>query len=146
MKHYNCQGTCTAGATKSAIHLLPTTAVRPLVYEVIIGSAATPAAQAALWSFSRTTAAGTGSPGTIVKFDPAEPDSVCTVAINHSVEPTYSGGSVLAIPLNQQGSFNWKANVDAEIVLPASASAGGGLQAFTSTGTAVHQVSLMWKE
>lgn len=145
-RRYNILLDCTAGANKTAVHILPTTGVRPEIYEIILGSAATPAAQAAHWTLERTTAAGSGTSRTPVNMDPADPASVCTCAVSHTVEPTYSGGSALTIPLNQQGSFNWKANPGAEIVVAQSASAGAGLKTFTSTGTAVHLGSFMWAE
>lgn len=143
---YNLAGNVTVGADKTAVHIVPTTAIRPAIYEFIIGCQSTPAAQAAYWTFQRSSAAGTGTGVTPTIFDPANPASLCTGTANHSAEPTYAGGSCITIGLNQQGTFNWKANPGLEIVLPASGTAGGGMKTSTSTGTALHAVSMMWIE
>lgn len=146
-RNYYVNGFCTSGVDKSAVELVTTTAIRPKVYEIMVSCSATPASQAALWQFKRHTGTGTGTGQTVNKMDPADPTALVTAKVNNTVEPTYTAGDIpWELAVNQQASFDWKANPGREIVLAASATAGGGLKTSTSTGTAVHQGSLSWEE
>lgn len=49
-RNYSANGFCTAGTAKTAVELVTTTAVRPKIYELIMGCAAAPASQAAKWA------------------------------------------------------------------------------------------------
>jgi hypothetical protein len=146
-RNYHGAGFATIGTDKSAIGVLPTAAIRPKIFEIIIGSAATPAAQAALWVFQTFSADGTGTTWTPIKLDPADPASLVTNLVNYSVEPTYTANSILwRMALNQQATFDFKTNAGKELVLAASATAGGGIKTTQSTGTAIHFVSAFWEE
>jgi len=146
-RNYYGNGFCTAGTNKSALELLTTAAVRPKIYEVMVGCSAAPASQAALWQVQRHTATGTGTALTAVKVDPADPAALVTCKTNNSVEPTVTAADVpWELALNQQATFDWHANPGKEIVLAASATAGATLKTSTSTGTAVHQGSMYWEE
>ena len=146
-RSYHAHGVVTVGANKTAITLIGTAAIRPKVYEMIIGCPATPAAQAALWAFQLLTAGGTGTAFTPMAVDPGDPAALSAIATNHSVEPTYTANAFLwELPLNQQATFDWKANAGKELTLAASATAGGGLRTLSSTGTAVHDCSMFWDE
>lgn len=144
---YYANGSCTAGTDKTAVEVVTTAAVRPKIYELLVGCSATPASQAALWQFKRHTGTGTGTALTAVKVEPADPAALVTCKVNNSAEPTYTANDIpWELSLNQQATFNWKANPGREIVLAASATAGGGVKTSTSTGTAVHQASVFWEE
>ena len=146
-RSYYMNGFCTAGTNKTAAELVTTTAIRIKVYEVIIGCSAAPASEAAAWHLQRHTATGTGTAQTPAKTEPADPAALCGGKVNMSAEGTYTAGDVaLELALNQQATFDWKANPGREIVMAASATAGCGLKTSTSTGTAVHQGSLYWEE
>lgn len=146
-RNYYLNGFCTAGANKTAVELVTTTAVRPKIYEILVGCSATPASQAAAWHLQRHSATGTGTAQTASKVDPADPAALVTAKVNNSAEPTYTAGEVMwELALNQQATFNWKANPGRELTLAASATAGAGIKTSTSTGTAVHQASLYWEE
>ena len=146
-RNYYLNGFCTAGTNKTAVELVTTTAIRPKIYEIMVGCAAAPASQAAAWNFQRHTASGTGTAQTPAKVDPADPAAVMLAEVNHSVEPTYTAGEVMwELGLNQQATFDWKANPGRELTLAASATAGAGIKTLSSTGTAVHQASLYWEE
>ena len=146
-RNYYANGLVTAGADKTAVELVTTTAVRPKIYEILVGCSAAPASQAAKWGLQRHTGTGTGTALTAVKVDPADPAALVTCKTNNSAEPTATAGDIpWELSLNQQASFNWKANPGREITLAASATAGAALKTITSTGTAVHQGSLYWEE
>lgn len=145
-RNYNSYGVVTAGANKTAVTLISAATIRPKIYELLIGCAATPAAQAALWALQRLTAEGTGTAFTPVAEDNADPASLASSATNHSVEPTYTANAYLFIQaLNQQASWSERFTPGAEPTLPASTN-GAGLRTISSTGTAVHNCSLMWSE
>ena len=146
-RNYYANGFCTAGANKTALELVTTTAVRPKIYEIMVGCSAAPASQAALWQMQRHTASGTGTALTPVKVEPADPAALITCETNHSAEPTYTAADIpWELALNQQATFDWKANPGREITLAASATAGAGVKTSTSTGTAIHQASVYWEE
>lgn len=146
-RNYYMNGFCTAGVNKTAAELVTTTAIRVKIYEVMIGCSATPASQAAAWHLQRHTATGTGTAQTPSLVDPGDPAALCGGKVNMSAEGTYTAGQVmLELALNQQATFDWKANPGRELTLAASATAGAGLKTSTSTGTAVHQGSLYWEE
>ncbi len=104
--------------------------IRPRIYEFSIGSAATPADQAAAYHLERYTAAGTSTAVVPQALDPADPASLlaATTGENHSVEPTYTAAAILMdIPVNQRATYRWFAVPGGEIVMPATAANGIGL-------------------
>lgn len=108
-------------------------------YDIMFGSEATPADAALLFTAQRCSAAGTGSAVTPQPLDPADAATEADAAENHTIEPTYTaGGIMLNIPVNQRATFRWACSPGAEIVTPATAANGLGIQTDTiSTGTPV---------
>ena len=137
MKKYSVVGVDAGGAApQTLINVIGSTSVRPRVYEYVVGSAATPADQTATVVLGRTTAAGTaGSSPTPQPLDNAEVAAVCTAAITHSAEPTYSSTFLYQVPVNQRASWRWVAAPDSEIIGTASSSNGLGLKRHAATGT-----------
>jgi hypothetical protein len=123
-------GTMTADATRPR---------RLRVYDAIVGSEATPADAAILWTFRRCTAAGTSTGVTPQNLDPASAATEYDAGENHTIEPTYTAGAILLnIALNQRATFRWVAAPGGELVMPATASNGFGIETDTiSTGTPV---------
>lgn len=123
-------GTVTADATRPR---------RIRLYDVTFGSEATPADAAILWTFQRCSAAGTSTGVTPVNLDPASSATEADAGENHTIEPTYTASTIfLNFPLNQRATFRWVAAPGGEIVMPATASNGFGIQTDTiSTGTPV---------
>jgi hypothetical protein len=112
------------------------------VYDLVVGSEATPADNAFLWQAQRCTTAGTATAVTPQPLDPADAAAVSAAAENHTVDPTLTANAVLlSLPLNQRASFRWVAAPGGELVIPATASNGiairtptaGGLVAVSST-------------
>ena len=148
-RNYYVNGSCTAGTNKTAVELVTATTVRAKIYEIMVGCSAAPASQAAAWHLQRHTGTSGGSTTTQTPalLDPADPVSLLAAKVNLSAEATYTAGQVVwELALNQQATFDWKANPGREFTLAASATAGAGLKTSTSTGTAVHQGSLYWEE
>jgi hypothetical protein len=131
------QDTNTAATTQVGITSAAT--VRPRIYDIIVGSDATPADNAAEYNLQRYTAAGTSTSFTPVALDPADPASLSSAGFNHSVEPTYTANAILLEwAQNQRATFRWVAAPGGEIVLPATAANGAGIQTITVAGSAVN--------
>jgi len=107
-------------------------------YDVIVGSEAAPADNAFLYIFQRCTALGTSTAVTPTQLDPADAATESDAGENHTVEPTYTANLVLlALPLNQRATFRWVAPPGGELVYPATASNGIGVQTPTSSAVAI---------
>lgn len=137
---YSVSGPNASGsATKTLVAIISATTVRPRIYDVVLGSQASPADQAAQYAVSRFTAVGTaGSNPTPLPVDPADVASITTAGITHSAEPTYTASNdVLVIPMNQRATFRWVASPGFELVAPATANAGLGLRLVAATAAMV---------
>src|SRR5882757_6833051 len=98
-------------------------------YDIIVGSEAAPADNAFLYIFQRCTALGTSTAVTPSPLDPADAVTESDAGENHTVEPTYTANLVLlALPLNQRATFRWVAPQGGELVYPATAGNGIGVQ------------------
>ena len=114
--------------TKSLLGLTGATTIRPNVYDLYLGSSATPADNAILWYIQRYTAAGTSTAVTPSALDPADPAATSTAGQNHTVEPTYTAGAILFhLALNQRASVRAALDPMAPMVVPATANNGLGL-------------------
>lgn len=112
--------------TKTLLGLTSTTAIRPGIYDLYIGSSATPADNAILWYIQRSTAAGTSTAVTPTALDPGDPAATATAGQNHTVEPTYTAGAILFhLALNQRATH--RAILDPNGALMAPATANNGL-------------------
>ena len=147
-RRYSGYGSDTNTAATSQISLTSTAAIRPRIYDFIVGSAATPADNAGEWVWRRTTAAGTSTAFTPVALDPGDPAAAGLVGVNHSVEPTYTAAAdLLHFAINQRATFRWVAAPLGELILPATAAAGAGLLAVSVGGSAVaYQYQVFWEE
>lgn len=129
-------------STSAALGSMTADSTRPRrlrVYDVIVGSEATPADAAILWTFRRCSAAGTSTSVTPQNLDPASATTEYDAGENHTVEPTFTAAAILLnIPLNQRATFRWVAAPGGELVMPATAANGFGIETDTiSTGTPV---------
>jgi hypothetical protein len=111
---------------------------RARLYDVLVGSEGSPADNAFLYVFQRFTAAGTSTGVTPRNLDPADATTEFDAGQNHTVEPTYTaGGELLFIPVNQRATMRWVAAPGCELVIPATASNGIGIQTPTSSAVVV---------
>lgn len=136
-----CDGVAAqSSATVPQAQIVATTAVRPKIYDLMLGSASTPADQAASWVIKRSTTASTG--GTAVTpspIDPGDPASTSTAM----VAPTMSAPTLTVVLLawaqNQRATFRWVAAPGKELVCPATAN--NGLTLMNPTLTSAFNIS-----
>lgn len=131
-------------STTASVGSITADATRPRrfrLYDILVGSEASPADNAFLYRLRRCTAAGTSTGVTPRNLDPASATTELDAGENHTVEPTYTAGSeLLFIPVNQRATMRWVAVPGAELVMPATASNGIGVET-PSAGTVVVTVT-----
>lgn len=141
-RNYSISGTAAvASPTKTLLGLTGGTTIRPVVYDLVVGSTATPADNALEFILQRCTTTGTRTSITPAALDSADPASIATAGQAHSAEPTYTSGAILLdLAMNQRATQRWVPSPGREIKLPATASNGVGLQpvhaSFTGNVTA----------
>jgi hypothetical protein len=140
MAKYAVEMNRTASTTLS-VGVVGADATRPRrgkFYDIILGSEASPADNAFRYIVQRFTAAGTSTAVTPQKLDPADAATEADAGENATIEPTYTSNEiVLAIGLNQRATFRWVAAPGGELVYPATASNGLGIQTPTASTVAV---------
>ncbi len=125
-----------ASPTKTALTLTSTTAVRPWIYDMDLGSSASPADNAIIWYIQRTTAAGTSTADTPTAIDPGDPAATSTCGVNHTVEPTYAANAILFhAAVNQRATHRFQFDPDGPLQAPATANNGLGLYPVNSSFT-----------
>lgn len=120
---------------------------RAWVYDLLIGSDATPADLAGNFQLARNTASGSATSVTPLSLDGANPASLLTAGTSNTVEPTYTSAA-LQFGLNQRATFRWVAAPGGEIVIPAVAAAASGLgvRSLTHGGTPTVMATIHWME
>lgn len=140
-RKYGFSGSITGAATKTAVGMTATAAVRPFLMDLIISSNATPADNSSEWQVLRFTAAGTSTAVTPTAYDSGDPAATTVCGKNHSVEPTYAPTvSLLDIAHNQRATFRWVAAPGEEIIAPATAANGFGVQCQGVGGSGVAEI------
>lgn len=147
MGRYGITHQTAAGTDLCLVNLTGSASIRPMVYDMIIGSDATPADVATEFNFDRTTDVGTGgSPLTEVALDPLTVGaSAAGLGGTFTTDPT-DGNALMMIALNQRATFRWVAAPGGELIATASANNGVGLYSVASGGTPNINVSLYWQE
>lgn len=141
-RKYGFSGSITGAATKTIVGVTATAAVRPYWTDIIISSNATPADNSSEWQVLRYTAAGTSTAVTPTALDSGDPAATATCGKNHSAEPTYSPTvPILDIAHNQRATFRWVAAPGEEIIAPATAANGLGLQCQGVGGSGVAEIA-----
>lgn len=136
--------TAVAATAKTMAIVTGTAAIRPAVYDYIVGASGTPADNVMQYGLQRFTAAGTTTAKVPNPMDSADAAAVAVCGVNASIEPTYTTTTInVIIPANQRASFRWVAAPDGEFRAPATAANGIGAHvlspAYTSTaGCTVH--------
>lgn len=119
------------------------------IYQLIVGSVATPADQACKFGAGRTTALGTvGSTFTPVNLDPGGPAGEVATGVGHSAEPTYTANKeLLVFSVNQRATFQWNAwDVMAKLMGTATQNNGIGIKSRSSTSTQAHEMTVFHEE
>lgn len=141
-----------SGADKTIInlfHSLATPTCRGRISDLIVGSAATPADQAADFLLNRTTGVGTEGSGLIPNnLDPGGPAGDIDSGLGvFSVEPTYTAAKqLLAFQLNQRATFRWVSAPGYELLMAATQNNGAGLKTITSTSTQPYGATVLFEE
>ena len=127
--------------------LAGSTAIRAKIYDIVIGSDATPADIATEFSVQRFTAVGTG--GSALTEEPLDPLTVAATAVGtggtFSGEPTWTN-ELMQIALNQRATFRWVAAPGGELITAAAANNGIGLESQGSGGTPNCNYTVHWEE
>lgn len=127
-------------ATVPQAQIVSTAAIRPKIYDLMLGSPSTPADQAASWVIKRSTTASTG--GTAVTpspIDPGDPASTSTAMVAPSMSAPTLGVVLLQWAQNLRATYRWVAAPGKELVAPATAN--NGLTLLNSVLTAAFNVS-----
>ncbi len=147
-RRYAGNGAAAAGTDKTLLALISAATIRPKLYDLIVGSNATPADIAALYHIERFTAVGTeGSGFTPVAIDDGDPASLADYGVGaYSAEPTYTANKILLkVSFNQRNTVRWVAFPGGELTAPATANSGLGLQCQSAGSTGTYEAS-MWHE
>ena len=141
-----------SGTDKTLInvfHAAATPTNRGRIYDVVVGSVASPADQAADFYLGRTTAVGTEGSGLVPNnLDPGGPAGDCDSGLGvFSVEPTYTASKqLLGFQLNQRATFRWVATPGGELVMTATQNNGAGLKTASSTSTQAYGATVFFEE
>jgi hypothetical protein len=145
---YTGVGAAAVGTDKTVMNLISSATRRPALTELIVSCSASPADLSTLFHLERFTAVGTeGSGFTPLPVDPASPAAASDFGVAHSAEPTYTASAILMkFALHQRSIFRWVAAPGRELVAPATANNGIGLQSQSSGGTASHDATMFFVE
>lgn len=149
MKDYSTGGSNASGSSnKSMVTVINTTGVRARVYDLTIGSSATPADNGAMYKVAKFTAAGTaGNSPTPTPLDNGDVAAIATAGAAHSAEPTYGATLLDRISLNMRATYRWVAwQLGKELVAPATAANGIGAYLSASTAAMVEDCNITWYE
>lgn len=125
-----------ASPTKTALGLAATTAIRPGIFDILLGSSAAPADNANQIFLQRFTATGTSTAVTPQAGDPGDPAATAVAGKTHTVEPTYTANAILFhLALNQRASHRYISDPMDALVAPATANNGMGLYWVNSSFT-----------
>ena len=144
MKAYATSGQVNGASTKTIIALRATATRRPKLLQVIIGCEGTPADNVAEFAIRRFTVDGTGTVGSSYQADLADGLPVVTTQNNYTTEPTYIGGNMGEISLNQRATVIWNAPLGAEPSVT-TGSGGIGIQAIAAP-TLPYTITCIWDE
>src|SRR3990167_390158 len=93
-RKYSIAGFDINTASTTIVSLNATTTSRPMIYDLTVGSNATPADNACVHALRRfSTTNGTGTALTPAALDPANPAAVHAASRAHTVEPSYSSSA-----------------------------------------------------
>lgn len=152
-KNYSLTGpNATGSSNKSLVAVEGSNVVKTCIFDITVGSQATPADQAAMYSLGRFTVIGTpASTPTPLLTDPSNTLASAAVTagtgITHSGEPTYTaGGTLLNIPLNQRATFRYVASPGAEFCNTIASANGLGFYLSAATASLIEWATLIWFE
>lgn len=148
MRKYAIEGQTAAGTNLVILMLVAATTTRGRIYDLVIGSDATPADVATEFNVERGTVSGTGTAVTPRALDPGDPAALLSgEAGTFSPGPTRTAASALLnIALNQRATFRWVAAPDSELVVPATSDNWVGITSIASGGTPNINATILYQE
>jgi len=147
MRRYTSPAATAAGSNLTILEVIASTSTRIRIYDMIVGSSASPADVATDFNVIRGTVSGSGTSVTPRKIDSADPSALAT-----SQQGTFTGqtktsnSSIMDLALNQRATFRWIAPQDGELVVPATSDNWIGLESIASGGTPTINASMYWQE
>ncbi len=148
-KYYGYSIAVATGTNTTLVGLVSAATIKPKLYEIVMGSVATPADQACNISVMRFTVAGTPAAAfTAVAPDPNDPASLAVLNQGvFSVEPTTTASSnLLVFSMNQRATFRWVVNPGYELIAPSTAANGLSVRCLSSTSTQAMDTTVAWEE
>jgi hypothetical protein len=149
MANYSVTGTqsATSSSYKTAIIITSSaTTRRTKWFDILVGTAGTPADNYMQFDVSRCTSVGTSTAFTPLPLDPADAAALSAAGVNATAEGTVTANSSMwNVGINQRASYRWVAAPGSEIVGPATSSNGlvlrvlSGAYTGASTGTVLFQ-------
>ena len=139
----------TAAGTNLTILALvnPGTAARGWIYDIIIGSDATPADLAGQFDVIRGTVSGTGTGVTARALDGANPaGTIAPEGGTFTGQTKTANSALLSVGLNQRATFRWVAAPNGEMVIPATTDNWVGVESIGHGGTPNINVTMHWTE
>mgnify|MGYP003394294197 CR=1 FL=1 len=140
-----------AAAPQTMAQIASPATVRANIYDLLVGSSATPADQALLVVAGRITTLGTVTAQTPLPLDANDIASLCVggvgaTGITATAEPTYNAVFALNFGMNQRATFRWVAAPGGEVMSAAGAASGFGAKVHTSTATLIENCTVHWWE
>ena len=147
-RSYSVTNETAAGTTLTILELVnPGTAARGWIYDIVVGSDATPADLAGQFDVIRGTVSGTGTSITARALDPANPAATIAPEGGTFTGQTKTANSaMLSVGLNQRATFRWVAAPNGEFVIPATSDNWVGVESVGHGGTPNINCTMMWME
>lgn len=136
-----------AATAKTMAIVTATAAIRPAVYDYIVGASGTPADNVMTYALQRFTVAGTTTAKTPNPMDSADAAAVAVCGVDASIEPTKTAATTnVVIPANQRASFRWVSAPDGEFRAPATAANGIAATVLSAAYTGVAACTVHFME
>lgn len=147
LRRYHAAHQTAAGTNLTIAMVVATAAIKPRIFELIVGSDATPADVATEFNLIRGTVSGTGTALTVVQVDPGDGAVVASAEGGTFTGSTKTANSILMmLALNQRATFRWVCLPEDGFVVPAVADNWVGLESIGSGGTPNINASIYWAE
>lgn len=155
-RNYSVAGNCVSGtgsATLPIMNIISAATIRPMIYDVNIGTDATPADNAFKFTWQRNTTVGTwgGAGGAAITPQPIDSgDPAALGSANQgicSVGPTLTASTfVMQWAQNQRATYRWVAAPGSELKMPATASNGLSLMVLVATASVNTAFGVLYQE
>jgi len=146
-RKYAVEGQTAAGTNLTILELIAAATTRGWLYDILIGSDATPADVASEFNIIRGTVSGTGaSSPTPRALDPGNPAALLSAKVGATANTKTANSALLNIALNQRATFRWVAAPGGEIVVPITSDNWVGLESIASGGTPNINATFHWEE